>query len=271
MKRAMVFVLSLFFCVLKATTGHSADEPKKYWLAFSNGTVGLSLMQIDSNGNILKPLRLIIDPKTVGGTPDTIAISKNGSDQLNLWTYPEASTLYVTRVRVDKNTFQVRSIKKTNVTSTNAFYLQVTQKRKDNFLSIFHDPKNRLRAAGISTTGVPDGMHWWLAPVRIDPTECRSCRAAGVSSDGRFAFYVDVEFKSAGRTVELFVQRVGREGRPVNKPVLIYSLVNCCGTIGSADVSRVLEGGKHLLSSIPNRPILEAQCQGRSTYSKLIP
>jgi len=57
-------------------------------------------------------------------------------------------------------------------------------------------------------------------PWQIFFTECRVCNAGGVSSDGRFAFYVDVELKSAGRTVELFVQRLSREKKPVGDPVL---------------------------------------------------
>jgi hypothetical protein len=244
-------VLSICTAISCFASATAADDG--YYVTFKNDR-GVWLMEIDPSGAITRSAALVVTPKMAGFDFTGGAISKNGSNRLTLWGYDDEhkSPIFddpwtkVARVVVDNRTYKVLSITKTKVRSANLRYIQVTQKKQDNFLGLQKEQSsgNFLLGRDISVTGIFEGSAWLLTDQSIGLKRCNKFFCMGVASaDGKFAIAVNHEVPYS----TLFLQKLGKEGKPVKDPVQIGQIFGELGGFRAVDITGVLPNNQRWL------------------------
>ncbi|PWT87563.1 MAG: hypothetical protein C5B54_12155 [Acidobacteria bacterium] len=257
--------IPLLFTLL-CPAGWCLNAARQYWVGFIS-TVGsfpaVILMKIDSSGEIIQSPRIAF-VRTHQLTSLALA-NAEGLTDLNVYFMDghfnrEKRTERLFVAKVPKATGKAISFRATNIHVTNYLHLQVTQKRTDNFIALsnfnFAMMQGRLYAYGTKSDGLPDNSSWLLTEHSLGSglggESCLNC-AGSVSSDGRYAVFVDLE---PGSGSLIYSQKLGVKGMPLGPANFIDNTHGRGGATNYEDVSGILHGEKRMIvyDSFPGGP-----------------
>ena len=240
-KYSSIFVL---FCLVAKTLFADASNDT-YWVSFVLGFHAPKyLLKIDALGEILTdPVRLSdLNTGTFNNTgtnlPDATALSGRSKDQLNIWLYTRDQK--IARAVVNKKSSEVSKIQQTEILSSDSVHLQVASRIDFHFIvySVDSGGTEYLVGREMTPAGLPLNNVWKLSS---QPTGGAFCDlwdcGGGISSDGRMAFFAE---RNTSKN-NLFVQPLGKLGRPSGKTVLIESMLKSSRHLYSVDVSNTIE------------------------------
>lgn len=215
---SLVTLIAVSVLAATGSAGAIQSKPDLYWLTYIQNGKGVFLMEIDSTGKVIKA------PVFMGNFGP--AISRNGTDKINLWTFKK-------REEIDKKTLAVVKTVNTKIFGPNS----VTDKLQKNFAVTAGSQEPTLRFAGVSPTGTPNGATWKIdSGLRCDRFGCAS---GVVSSDGKMILWVEFSLLSPGG---IFIQPLLDTGRPNGSHKIVSN-----DSVSNGTLSNVLPDGKIFL------------------------
>jgi hypothetical protein len=227
------------------------SHPSYFWVSYRANPdqvdyPALYVLQIDQFGDVTRQPKQVVGGSKIrlgGGT----SIAKKGGDQLNVWTI--RGDQRIIRATVDKRTLSLLALKETPLSTSN-LYIQVTQRKRNNFMTVAESRDGRkevVTAHEISDTGRFTGKRWVIGtPFINDIRTCFDC--GGVSSDGGVASLVTLTPSLARR--QITVQPLGSRGMANGDPIIIFSINPRNRFLSGLDVSRKLDTGERLVAYI---------------------
>jgi hypothetical protein len=230
-----------------------------YWISYQGVSSAdfccpIHLMQMDEFGNVIRQPKVIIPQGKLGEAQiSATALALEGSETIGVWVARRNSRII--RALIDKKTLSLISINPTNAKTTNPERIQVTQRKMDNFLTISTRALDGevITAFGLRSNGTLNGTRWELSPVYIgNQVQCEfiSGCGGGVSSDGKFAFFVT---DPPSFRTNLVLQRLDSRGRTMGNAVIAASQNIPIGGIGSIDVTNTLPDGRKFVVYVSKR------------------
>src|SRR5262249_50183323 len=136
------------------------------------------------------------------------ALNHNGALKLNLWVFGGLDTLY--RAIINKSTFAVVGMKKTNIVTSDDDALQATDKPSNNFLAL-EVTGHILEGVSVNAGGLPLTTPPWL----MSPKAPRDNDEGTISADGLFATTNrNTPYVAVPPPDQLYVQKLTTTGRP---------------------------------------------------------
>ncbi|MCI0603799.1 hypothetical protein L0156_12390 [bacterium] len=241
-------LLTLFFSIV-AGIQPLCGAPDEYWISFISfrdtiqGSGPPYVMKIDVLGNVLVPPKKAVPGGMGFMSPSSGATALSQTDRFLIMFLPDARAREkdgrlhrVFRAVIEKQTLRLSSLRETGLLTFNSDALQVTQRKKENFIVIQKQDFDALRYVGI-----PLSSSSKILAGRIDlfPDSVTCPCEMGISVDGRIFIFLDGIGYPPGNLV---LQPLDHDGNPVQGPVIAEK-----GRVTTADISKRINGDLRFL------------------------
>jgi hypothetical protein len=246
----------------------------QYWVSFTSthdDTPGPTpggpkyLLKIDDIGNVIVAATKVVPNGNGFVSPPygATAIESRGNF-IDMWIPTNGGNFRhsVFRAVINKRTLELVSLRKLKVKTADAYHLQVTQKKDNNFLVVQEslDPPLQITqwysGFPLGPNGTVSGPSFRLYPEGAGCITTGSTCPLGISSDGKILFFINLKSGSAGISEQGFIiQKLNSSGHPLRQPIVIVK------SVIPSDVSNRLVGNLRfaLYQAHKNNPALFIQ------------
>lgn len=256
LQRLILILILILDAHLAFGTGFSSAD--RYWISYQGKAVGFQpagsiyLLQINALGQITTgPIRVVSGFMFHHGTAST-AIELNGRNNLTIWIASEELPSlhgFIYRGLIRKRDHVLLHFTKTPLQTTNARFIQVTQRATENFLmfrGITPIGQDNLVGYRILPNGLLTGRFFAASPNVLGTDNCRVSGCGGsISADGLAVLQLNSlipNFK------DVIYERLKFHGRHTEVRTLVARVHGVYSSISSADVTNPLSGSTRFVA-----------------------